>query len=46
MDRVKRRQKLQLQRKLRRQSVKRNASSPVSCTSTSSEEMKSENISQ
>ena len=46
MDRVKRHQKLELQRKLCRQSVKRNASSPVSCTSTSSEETKSENISQ
>ena len=46
MDRVKRCQKLELQRKLRRQSVKRKASSPVSCTSTSSEETDSENISQ
>ena len=46
MDRVKRRRKLQLQRKLRRQSVKRKASSPVSCTSTSCEETDSESISQ
>ena len=46
MDRVKRRRKLELQRKLRRQSVKRKASSPVSCTSTSCEETDSESISQ
>ena len=46
MDRVKRHRKLQLQRKLCRQSVKQKASSPVSCTSTSSEETDSESISQ
>ena len=46
MDRVKRRRKLELQRKLHRQSVKRKASSPVSCTSTSCEETDSESISQ